>query len=402
MRKAYAVIGGAYGDEGKGLAVDGLTARALASGEKVCVVRSNGGAQAGHTVCTPQGRRHVFSHVGAGTLAGADTHLSRFFVVHPMIFRAEMGHLRDLGGSFGVSIDPRAPVTTPWEMFINQIVEQARGNARHGSCGLGFGETLERQEKGPSVTYADLNKPDIEERLRTVREEWLPNRLDALGVARVPDSFIDIIASQGLQDAFLQDLRFLQQMSVGREDATALQEAETVIFEGAQGLCLSADSKDFPHVTRSDTGLRNPVALMSEQDCSVLDVFYMTRSYTTRHGAGPLPDERLVVQGVEVRDPTNRPNAWQGGLRLAPLQTSRLRADISRDLQEARSGIAQVNAALGVTHLDALGTSVEMERNAQVGGVDRADVLEAISDAIGLSVVLSSFGPTRSTLVWNE
>ena len=130
MRKAFAVIGSAYGDEGKGLAVDALTSRARRAREDVCVVRSNGGAQAGHTVVTPEGRRHVFSHIGAGALAGARTHLSRFFVVNPMVFGREATNLGAHILEQGVTIDPRAPVTTPWDMLLNQGVERARGPAR--------------------------------------------------------------------------------------------------------------------------------------------------------------------------------------------------------------------------------------------------------------------------------
>nr|HNI24487.1 adenylosuccinate synthetase [Plasticicumulans sp.] len=54
---AHAVIGAGYGDEGKGAATDRLAATL---GPRALVVRHNGGAQAGHTVIAPDGRRHVF------------------------------------------------------------------------------------------------------------------------------------------------------------------------------------------------------------------------------------------------------------------------------------------------------------------------------------------------------
>jgi len=81
MNEANVVIGANYGDEGKGAAVDRLATEA---GAQCLVVRFNGGAQAGHTVETPDGRRHVFSHFGAGSFAGARTFLSRFFVSNPI------------------------------------------------------------------------------------------------------------------------------------------------------------------------------------------------------------------------------------------------------------------------------------------------------------------------------
>ena len=69
MKRAYAVIGANFGDEGKGLMTD-LFCRL---GGSVINIRSNGGAQAGHTVCTRDGKRHVFSHIGSGSFAGADS-----------------------------------------------------------------------------------------------------------------------------------------------------------------------------------------------------------------------------------------------------------------------------------------------------------------------------------------
>ena len=66
---AKAVIGAGYGDEGKGLLTDFLAAET----KDTIVVRSNGGAQAGHSVVTDDGLRHVFHHIGPGALAGVQS-----------------------------------------------------------------------------------------------------------------------------------------------------------------------------------------------------------------------------------------------------------------------------------------------------------------------------------------
>ena len=95
--RALAVIGANYGDEGKGRLVDWLVAR---HGTDSVVVRSNGGAQAGHTVGLAEGQpRHVFHHLGSGTLRGAATHMSRFMVSHPIVFADEYAVLRDRLGA---------------------------------------------------------------------------------------------------------------------------------------------------------------------------------------------------------------------------------------------------------------------------------------------------------------
>ncbi len=78
--RCRAVIGANFGDEGKGLITDYL---AQTGGD--VVVRFNGGAQAGHTVVTPEGRRHVFSHFGSGSFAELPTFFSQHTIVNPIL-----------------------------------------------------------------------------------------------------------------------------------------------------------------------------------------------------------------------------------------------------------------------------------------------------------------------------
>ena len=85
MTRVIAVIGSGFGDEGKGLMTDYHSSQH----DDAVVIRSNGGAQAGHTVTLPTGERHVFSHFGSGSLNGTPTFLSSYFVSNPMLFVKE-------------------------------------------------------------------------------------------------------------------------------------------------------------------------------------------------------------------------------------------------------------------------------------------------------------------------
>ena len=85
-----AVIGAAFGDEGKG------SCTAFLSNPSTLVVRYNGGAQAGHTVIH-NGARHVFHHFGSGSFKGAATYLSRHFLVNPLLWQNELTELLELG-----------------------------------------------------------------------------------------------------------------------------------------------------------------------------------------------------------------------------------------------------------------------------------------------------------------
>lgn len=113
-----------------------------------------------------------------------------------------------------------------------------------------------------------------------------------------------------------------------------------IVFEGTQGLLLDQDSRFFPHVTRSKTGLTNVVALMPRLGVSSLSVSYAVRAYATRHGAGPFPAPWSSWTAPpswlpRFRDDTNQPSPWQGNLRLASLSLPLLAEAIAGDLLAA-------------------------------------------------------------------
>jgi adenylosuccinate synthase len=89
------------------------------------------------------------------------------------------------------------------------------------------------------------------------------------------------------------------------------------VFEGAQGLLLDQNNKEyFPHLTRSNTGMQNVRALCKQAGIDDIETYYVSRTYLTRHGAGPLPGEDASLR---YDDDTNLEHPWQGTLRFAPL-----------------------------------------------------------------------------------
>lgn len=388
---AQAVIGAGYGDEGKGRVTDWLAAQAPGA----VVVRSNGGAQAGHTVVTPAGARHVFHHFGAGALAGAATHLSRCFVAHPMLFAAERATLAALGGRLDVTSDPRAPVTTPFDVLINQIVEAHRGTARHGSCGLGFGETIERNLVAEFATSLQtLFRPDLGMRLRHIRDHWVPTRLARLGIPMPTGRLADTLSDNAIITRFLDDCAaYTDHVQLWPD--RRLGQLGPVIFEAAQGLLLDQDFGAFPYVTRSNTGLRNMLAIATEAGIDHIDAIYVTRSYLTRHGAGPLGGEVARVDGIAVDDPTNAPNDWQGTIRLAPLDLLQLQAAIAADLALAAGGTITVTAGLAVTCLDRATAAIPVRHGATLRRLAPATVATHIAAALSLPLFGAGWGPSR-------
>jgi adenylosuccinate synthase len=388
MRSARVVIGAGWGDEGKGLLTDFL------SDEKTLVVRFNGGAQAGHTVETPDGRRHVFHHIGSGAFRGAATFLSRFFVHNPLFYREEIEALHGLGVVPRVLADPRGLVTTPYDMMLNQIAEEARGDARHGSCGLGLNETITRAEALPDtiLTVRDLADGDrVAAVLREIRARWVPRRLAALGI--IPTAQWQArLANDGVLDAMLAACEFFAgNVTVNERAIETHAAAGKILFEGAQGLLLDEKHRWFPYVTRSRTGLTNVDILAKESGIGALDVTYVTRAYATRHGAGPFPRE---VAGLTHADPTNVPNPWQGTLRFGDLDLDLLAETIREDLARTDLPIAH---GLAITCLDQVGKKVRFWHAGELRVAPAATMRAIAHDLIG-GARFGSFGPTCATI----
>ena len=116
--KTQLVLGLGYGDEGKGLTTDFLCRQA----HHPLVIRFSGGHQAGHTVVDASGKRHVFSSIGAGSMAGAATYWSRYCAFAPENFWKEYQAFVGAGASPAPTIylDALAQVTTPYDVYHNR------------------------------------------------------------------------------------------------------------------------------------------------------------------------------------------------------------------------------------------------------------------------------------------
>lgn len=403
MTRATVIIGANHGDEGKGLMTDHLAA---SSPGPAIVLRFNGGAQAGHTVVTPSGDHHVFSHFGSGSLAGADSYLGPDFVSHPMLFLDEWRRLTALGARPRLAADPEGLLTTPFDMMINQALEVARGDARHGSCGIGFGETVERAEvAGLPLRLRDLDRPRwLRAQLETIQHDYAPARLATLGIDEHPEVSRFPFRDTQLIDRFLEDCAaFRARIQLSPPDA--LDSRRPLIFEGAQGLMLDQELGAFPHVTRSFTGLRNVMPLAERMGLTHLDTIYVSRIYDTRHGAGPMAHELPGTPFAGVRDATNQPNPYQGQLRFGWLDVARLRQVVDRDLAAATipAGLT-LSRGLALTCLDqASGPVTFMDGTGGGDGGRQTLPVDAfahhVRQRLGAETLVTSHGPSRRTVM---
>lgn len=356
MERAKIVIGANYGDEGKGLMTDYFCREAARAGQSCLNVCTNGGPQRGHTVVTPEGVRHIFHHLGSGTLAGADTYFCDAFIINPMIFRDEYETLQSLRGGFKVFVNGQCRWTTPYDMMLNQMAEEFRGRARHGSCGYGIWETVLRYRNGVAAKlFGECDEAEVRDVLIFLRDEYVPARVRELGMPGVPEAWRDILESDGVIDHYLEDWRFFRAHTetAGNE---ILDRYDTVVFENGQGLLLDMGRKEvLAHTTPSHTGFTDPARILAGRQAET-EVCYVTRTYLTRHGAGPMenecPKDRINADMVDL---TNVPNPFQGTLRYGLLDAELLVKQIRADLDQAAGALPERNVSLAVTHLNETG-----------------------------------------------
>ena len=307
-----AIIGSNFGDEGKGQLVDYFASL----GKHNIVVRANGGPQAGHTVVLND-KRFVFSQFGSGSLAGLPCHLSRFVLVNPIFAVREMQSFFELTGkNIRVSCDPSCEIITPLDVTAGRINAE---RTQHGSVGHGIHATTKR------AAIVSFSMVDIMYRTNT---ELLAK------IKEIEDYYEAKMSDQEIADFLIACRKFINNTLIC-EDYTL--QKEDIIFENAQGLGLDRNSGYFPYVTDSNTGLQN-ISLFLGPQGSVRPV-YVTRTFLTRHGNGPLTTEvQLEVDDIpNARDDiTNSWNEWQGSIRFGELDVKCLINRVKKDMHEAR------------------------------------------------------------------
>ncbi len=287
-----AVVGAQWGDEGKGKVVDLLASRAD------CVVRFQGGNNAGHTLVV-DGKKSIFHLIPSGVLhAGKRNVLGQGMVIDPRVLLEELGRLDETGRleSAGIAISDRAHVIMPHHLVLDRLREQTPGGSvKVGTTLRGIGPAYEDKVGRRGVRIGDLLS---EERLRNVLAgalEYHAPHIAQKGHA-VPD----------LDETVRDYLDFGKKLERYVVDTVELIHAEIetgrkVLFEGAQGALLDVDHGTYPFVTSSNTVAGGACAGAGVGPRSIDRVLAVLKAYTTRVGEGPFPTEETGEMGERMR-----------------------------------------------------------------------------------------------------
>lgn len=296
---------------------------AISQGKKVLTVFYNGGAQRCH-----HSRGRDLHCVGAGNLIGGDTYYHHKFLLDPITLW--------LTGET-VYIDPRCRVILPCDVMRNRKKEISRRGNKHGSCGMGIFEASKRS----------TNPNYLVEAAELYDAYTLYNK-----VKRIQSEYNDTFENDELYnlDNWMRAVAYVTENCQIKTFDEVYPNYDTIIYEGGQGLLLDQSNVgDFPHLTPSSVGAYNIASDIATLNLPT-SIYYVSRTYMTRHGAGPMEAECNKEDiNPNIIDKTNEENPWQGKLRFGYLNTDSLYERVWRDLSQY---VSKVEANMVFTQLN--------------------------------------------------
>lgn len=375
MSKIHIVLGCLFGDEGKGSFVNYLCSQA----KNPLVVRFSGGHQVGHTVVIGD-KRHVFSNFGSGTLQGVPTYWSEHCTVSPMGILKEGEALRDLGIEPKLILNANAMVTTPFDILQNHRLDNKN---KHGSVGVGFGTTIQRNEDYYHLYIRDLLYPEIrKEKLRLIINNYYKlnfNPFDAYQNKTTRKLYVDFLKAC---DDLISKYNIV-------DDFTGLLDNE-LIFEGSQGIMLDTNYGFFPHVTRSNTVSKNAIELTETYrlPISSATTYYVTRAYQTRHGNGHMTNEGLDTNYINDNPKETNVMGFQGEFRKSVLDLDILKYAVSCDKYYNPDNFS--TKKMVITCLDQVPENIPVTINCKLETVK----FEGIGDYCGIKHIFPVYSDT--------
>lgn len=304
MGKNVVVIGTQWGDEGKGKAIDVLTAQADV------VVRFQGGHNAGHTLVV-NGKKTILHLIPSGILRedvqciiGSGVVLS----LESLIEEIEMLEKAGISVRNRLKISYACALVLPIHVGMDKAIEIAKGDKAIGTTGRGIGPAYEDKVARRGIRVADLLNPDK-------LTKCLQELVDYHNFRLVNYYKTKAFSFKPMLNTVLKLAEQVIPMlaNVGYALHTYQQVGKNILFEGAQGTLLDIDHGTYPYVTSSST-TAGAAATGSGVGPSVFDcILGVTKAYSTRVGNGYFPtelndknSEHLSTKGHEFGATTGR------------------------------------------------------------------------------------------------
>jgi adenylosuccinate synthase len=280
---ATVLVGTQFGDEGKGKLVDYL------SDKYDIVVRYQGGANAGHTICF-DGKTVVLHLIPSGIFnKDCICVIGNGVVIDPNALMEEIQKVEELGYDVKgrLFISHNAHLIMPYHKRLDSLSESSlSGEQKIGTTGRGIGPSYEDKFARHGIRVVDLLSPKVlEEKLRD--NIAAKNKL----ICKVYEKEeIDVDAIIGEYEAFDKEIDPYvtnTQLYLNRQ----IKAGKTVLLEGAQGCLLDVDHGTYPFVTSSNPTSGGACTGSGVAPNHIGKIIGVCKAYMTRVGNGDFPTE---------------------------------------------------------------------------------------------------------------
>lgn len=295
------ILGTQWGDEGKGKAIDTF------AGDFDYIARFNGGNNAGHTIVNEYGTFKIHLVPSGVFYPKAKCLIGGGVVIDPGVLIEEMNTLRKAGIQLEkrLFISPRAHIILPYHKILDGLYEEAKGAGATGTTRRGIGPTFADKISYNGIRWSDF----ADEKLfadKLQMQVALKNKIIAalggtqLDFEKVRDEYLGYYAQ--IKPFIIELFPIVQQ---------GLKTGKKFLLEQAMGTCLDPDWGTYPFVTGSTTLASAATGGLGIPPREISRVIGVTKAYTTRVGAGPMPteikdDERAASALREVAATTGR------------------------------------------------------------------------------------------------
>jgi len=288
-----AILGGQWGDEGKGKILDIISENAHA------VARFQGGANAGHTIYVND-QETILHQLPSGILRpDVACLLGCGMVIDPVGLLQEIDMLRAQGVvrlEDRIHLSQLAHVVTPVHKHLDAAQEKARADEAIGTTKRGIGPCYVDRIGRSGLRLKELKKTGwirrhLEEKLAQGIAQELISEADTESLQTEFETFYSAAAKI---EPYIKDVRAIIYQKIKR--------GEQILVEGAQGTLLDVSYGTYPYVTSSNTIAGNVATGLGIGPTAIDEILGVFKAYNTRVGAGPFPTEQKNAIGQHLRD----------------------------------------------------------------------------------------------------
>lgn len=281
-----AVIGGQWGDEGKGKVVD------LLSSNVDVVARYQGGANAGHTIYK-NNEKIVLHQIPSGVMrTDCKCLLGNGMVIDPIELVEEFENIKSKGLKIeNIFISMNAHITSPIHKLID-VNSEKKSNNKIGTTGKGIGPTYVDKYNREGIRSCDLlDKKILETKIDLQKKRALDaNQISTNQLDNIKKEFNNFFNACEIIASHIIDIMPI------------VHKSKNILIEGAQGTLLDIDHGTYPFVTSSNPssgGITTGLGLPLNKIDRLIGIF---KAYTTRVGNGPFPTELFDEDGEKLQN----------------------------------------------------------------------------------------------------